>query len=246
MQDCELIGAEITRITNTTGTPPLDIDKVRELKATINVKTSAFDIAAITSNSVTGDRIITYKLKNCTKAQFIPSTDPYYETLSYPLLFAHAERGWGCDIAKQISFMKYLCARMLAPENASDGEPLYCWNKPREGHIRRLLRVNRMMLFARVAQLYLVDQVSRSIDFKLNWQRMNKDYMFSGSRAPQGLEALSNNNNNNNNNNDGEHEGVQQTAALEAETTLPSPNLATQQVNNTFVIFLLNCVSCLL
>ena len=184
MRDCELVGTELNQ--QAPGRGSLSADRVRELKATINVKTCVFDIAAITSNAVTGERIITYKLKSSRKAQYIPTTSEYFETLSYPLIFLQGERGWGTDIAKAFPFAQYLCARMLAPERCRDGTPLMCLNKPNT----RWLHINRMQLFARVAQLYLVDMLSRAIDFRLFWQRKNRDYMFGiPSANPQVINA---------------------------------------------------------
>jgi hypothetical protein len=36
---------------------------------------------------------------------------------------------------------------------------------------------------SRLGQLYLVDMISRAIDFRLHWQKKNKTYMFGGVTA---------------------------------------------------------------
>ena len=180
VQDCELVGDEMKRVS-----ADFDIQNAEEitrLKAVINVKTCSFDIAAITSDTTTGDRIITYKLKNCSKAQCIPSTHNCFEPLSYPLLFPRGEPGWGVEIKKDFPFADYLRTRMLAGEWTEDGEPLLCDSAETlpDGTPKRRLRVNRCQIMARLGQLYLVDMMSRAIDFRLNWQKLNQSYMFGG------------------------------------------------------------------
>jgi hypothetical protein len=103
---------------------PTSHDADVELRATINVRTSVFDIAAITSDATTGERILTYKLKNCNKASYISHCSKYLEPLSYPLLFPYGENGWSIDIAKDVPFCTYLCSRMLCPERRDSGEAL--------------------------------------------------------------------------------------------------------------------------
>jgi hypothetical protein len=63
VQDCELVG---TAIADHTVPPSYQADI--QLRADINIKTNVFDIAAITSDATTGERILTYKLKSCTRA----------------------------------------------------------------------------------------------------------------------------------------------------------------------------------
>jgi hypothetical protein len=117
VQDCELVGSTIAANSATTSYAA-DI----ELRASINIKTNVFDIAAITSDTTTGERILTYQLKDCNKASYIPSTSAYLEPLSYPLLFPYGEDGWCIDIAKEVPFCTYLCSRMLCPERRDSGE----------------------------------------------------------------------------------------------------------------------------
>ena len=44
----------------------------------------------------------------------------------------------------------------------------------------RLLHVNRFQAAGRARQVYLVDMVSRAIDYRLNWHRNNQDTIFGG------------------------------------------------------------------
>jgi hypothetical protein len=48
------------------------------------------------------------------------------------------------------------------------------WNKAHT----KLLATNRFQLMTRLSQYYQVEQLSRTIDFKLKWQEMNKEYVY--------------------------------------------------------------------
>ena len=174
MQDCEQIGQEVTKL-NIAADPI----RIRKVMAQLNTLTSAFDVAAITSDRTTGERTITYKLKGNCKATCIPSSHRLMEPLSYPLLFPSGEDGWSASISKEIKFSDYLLSRMLMPEKAHGSIPeelLCCQNKANT----RVLPVNRFQMMARLGQTYLVDMTSRAIDTRLNWQNQNKAHMFGG------------------------------------------------------------------
>jgi hypothetical protein len=171
VQDCELVGSAIAH-----HSAPPSYSADIQLRANINIKTNVFDIAAITSDANTGERILTYKLKTCNKAKYIPSTSEFLEPLSYPLLFPYGENGWSTDIAKEIPFTTYLCCRMLCPEKRDSGEQLTSTNKADT----RLIPINRFQLMARLGQLYLVDMTSRVIDFRLHFQKMNAAHFHGG------------------------------------------------------------------
>jgi hypothetical protein len=160
--------------TATSAAPSFQADA--ELRASINIQTNVFDIAAITSDVTTGERILTYKLKHCAKARCIPSTSTYLEPLSYPLLFPYGEDGWSIDIAKEFPFTTYLCNRMLCPELRDSGEQLTSMNKDES----RFIPTNRFQLMVRLGQLYLVDITSRFIGFRLNFQRLNANHFHGG------------------------------------------------------------------
>ena len=107
-QECEQIGhfAEEYMESNTT------IDAY----ATINEATSYLDVAQITSDAATGNRIITFHRKGSKSASSIDCTDKMWEPFVYPLLFFHAERGWGDDIRHRVRYPEYLASRLLRPE----------------------------------------------------------------------------------------------------------------------------------
>ena len=92
----------------------------RDVIATINETTSYLDVAQITGDSVTGNRVITFLRKNENSASSIEPPDRMWEPFLYPLFFFHAERGWGDDIRKRIPFTQYLIARLLCPEKISE------------------------------------------------------------------------------------------------------------------------------
>jgi len=116
-QECEQIGhfAQEYMQSNTT---------VNAL-ATINEATSYLDVAQITSDNVTGNRIITFQRKGQRYASSIDCTDSMWEPFIYPLLFFHAERGWGADIRHTLRYTDYLIARLLCPEKITrDGQKI--------------------------------------------------------------------------------------------------------------------------
>jgi len=76
----------------------------------------ALDIAAVTDDTVIGNRVIRFKLKNTNTWKQIPVTHPDIEPLSYPLLFLEGEKGWGDNVAKVVPFCSYIVSRMLMPE----------------------------------------------------------------------------------------------------------------------------------
>jgi len=84
--------------------------------ATINETTSYLDVAQITSDVATGNRIITFQRKGENRASSLSCTDKMWEPFIYPLFFTHAERGWGADIRGALKYTDYLVARLLCPE----------------------------------------------------------------------------------------------------------------------------------
>ena len=88
--------------------------------ATINEATSYLDVAQITSDSVSGNRIITFQRKGERHTTTIDCTDSMWEPFSYPLLFFHGERGWGDDMRSTLRYPDYLISRLLRPEKIDD------------------------------------------------------------------------------------------------------------------------------
>jgi hypothetical protein len=87
--DCEIIGE------STSGIQINNDNDSRRLISRINQKTSYLDVAAITSLSRTGNRIIKYQRKDNVFSSNIQMFDELREPLSYPLFFPYGSGGWG-------------------------------------------------------------------------------------------------------------------------------------------------------
>jgi len=107
-QECEQIGHFANEY--------MDSNNTANAYAIINENTSYLDVAQITSDNVTGNRIITFQRKGERYTKSIDCTDCMWEPFIYPMLFFHAERGWGADIRKNLKYTDYLIARLLCPE----------------------------------------------------------------------------------------------------------------------------------
>jgi hypothetical protein len=167
IQECEIIGRfsstfqeNVDRDNHIEDHGNNESGNSRTLISTINQRTSHFDIAAITSISRTGNRIIKYQLKNCQSASKIPMDHSLFEPLSYPMFFPFGSGGWGSEW-REIPFSKYLCCRMLMPDAFDDyGDefrPKYLLNKMGT----RQIPVNRFQCQARLGQMYLTGEASR-------------------------------------------------------------------------------------
>ena len=164
VQECEQIGKMAKSDMNTYSS--------RNVIATINSQTSYLDVAAITAENTTGNAVIHYKRKDSENTTTISCTDPLQEPLIYPILFSHGEKGWNTTLSKihKISFQDYLCSRILMPERDDDNNIL----KINNHNNTKLLPISRFQLIARLGQTYLVDQLSRAIDYRLLWHQHNQ------------------------------------------------------------------------
>ncbi len=125
-----------------------------------------------------------YKLKG--KSTTIENDSNKMEPLVYPLLFPFGEPGWGTVVRKQVKFMRYLAAKILMPEPVHDTPDTADWpvfNGHRmlsvmNKHNTQRLMVNRIQCMSRVGQTYIVDMMSRAIDYRLNWMRRNQNSIF--------------------------------------------------------------------
>jgi hypothetical protein len=159
----------------------------------INQRTSHFDIAAVTSLSCTGNRILKYQLKDLHHSSSIPINHWLMEPLCYPILFPWGTGGWGSD--SSIPFNDYLCCRLLMPDMImisqetqqeteefanenfwADYTPKKLLNKAGN----QMIPVNRFQCLAQLGQIYLTDMVSRNIDRRLDWHRRNQHIMMGG------------------------------------------------------------------
>ena len=78
-----------------------------------------------------------------------------------------------------------------------DGTSLQVRNRKGE-----LITVNRFQLMSRLAQTYLVDNLSRAIDFRLNWHRKHQEDVFGICRKSTIESIETNQEENDGNNND--------------------------------------------
>jgi hypothetical protein len=176
---------------------PLDIPHT--LIPMLNLATEEFDVSAVTLDRRTGNHVLTVREKfqpgvHSTAGggrQSINSTSALFEPLSYPVLFPYGEPGWSMENrigargdAFKISFPNYLASRMLMPERypngngAGDGDNYHgkmCIDKYGEEYF---MPTNRFERFCRVGQTYLVDQMSRAIDQRLEYREKIKKSIF--------------------------------------------------------------------
>ena len=176
VKNCQIIGRAL-EIVNNQNYPedayePAEIaftpEVIAQINETVNVP-HLLDIASVTDDNIVGKRVVRFKVKGSNKWNSIPCTHEHIEPLSYPLLFLEGEDGWGKDIAKHVHFPEYIVSRMLMPE-----EGIYVRNAIET----KWLPANRFQIFARIAQYWLVDCVSRNIDSRLDWVKRNQDYIF--------------------------------------------------------------------
>jgi len=146
VQECHQIGIYAT-LTNE--------ENSRTVRPAINGTTSFLDVAAITADRTTGNRIIRYHRKNQLYSSDIQMTDCLMEPLCYVLFFPYGNGGWGADMRKTLRFNDYLCCRMVRPERNHDGTLLRMFNKAKT----RQIPVNRFQVMSRLGQTYLVDMV---------------------------------------------------------------------------------------
>ena len=174
VQQCKIIGDAVNIISNQ-NYPEEEYEPAvqaftPEVIAQINSISSTphlLDVASVTDDSVKGKRVVQFKVKGSKNWRSVPITHPHIEPLSYPILFLGGEEGWGMDIRHEIHFPQYIVSRMLMPE-----DQLFVRNSANT----KWILTNRFQLFARVAQYWLCDCVSRSIEIKLEWIRNNQSY----------------------------------------------------------------------
>jgi hypothetical protein len=112
---------------------------------------SYLEIAQITSDAATGDRVVRYKLKGSKRQTVtIDSTSSLMEPLCYPILFNYGENGWGIDMKTQhkVDFQSYLACRLLRPD-----PNLLLEQGPTNN--RMLQPVNRFQIFSRLGKLMI-------------------------------------------------------------------------------------------
>jgi hypothetical protein len=198
VQELQWIGKGLTRTLRQLNSPLVpDETAVRQITASLNVQTSLMEVGCILSDESQGNIVYKFNVKNM--GHTINSASDIVEPLCYVLLFPFGERGWCRDLSKRVGFMQYMCSRFKMPERTfySDFDPksnselelavdnphglLRQWNKDRS----KLLATNRFQLMTRLSQYYQVEQLSRALDFRLQFHKKQQGYIF-GERSQYG------------------------------------------------------------
>jgi hypothetical protein len=162
IRDCEIIGRISSSLQDEVDEDDInDQETCQNLISVINQRTSHFDIAAITSISRTGNRILIYQLKDCPRASKIPMYHSLLEPLSYPIFFPWGYGGWGSEW-KRIHFSTYLLCRLLMPDfiynenwtGTNSSEPRYKPQYLLNQCGTKEIPVNRFQCQARLGQMY--------------------------------------------------------------------------------------------
>jgi len=143
-------------------------DGTANVIATIQNRGIGIGVAGVSSDQQTGKMLIKFSIQGRTHT--IDTTSHMTEAIFYPLFFPYGENGWSTDLRKdkKIDFMPYLASRILRPEHG-----LIATNQNNE-----IIVVNRFQLMARLMQYYVIESVSRAIDYRLQWHKNNKSMIF--------------------------------------------------------------------
>ena len=180
-----------------------NLNELISLKSTINEKTHYLEIGAVVSDMSDSNIIIKYKLKD--EFKFVPSNSKYVEPLVYPLLHPFGETGWDSSIKDSVSFLQYMLSRWLMPEATyysnidynnyniglfdinNKNNIYFCKNVNINGDSilcsinksgNAIIPTNRFHIMNRVGQVHLVDGLSRSLDYRLQWFNKNQSLIF--------------------------------------------------------------------
>ena len=200
------IGTMSDRLIEELGQSPTS-GEVNSIIPQLNRATAEFDVSAICMDRNTGNHYLQVRLKGSRETAEIACTSADFEPIGYPVLFPRGETGWGGKFrvgkdenghpCMKISFADYLASRMLMPEqtltyeaanmeltDAQCADPYYgkfgkvCTQL--DTGIEFFFPTNRFERFHRVGQTYLVDQMSRAIDYRLRWNQANEGHIFGG------------------------------------------------------------------
>lgn len=168
-----------------------------------NEKVSIYDISHFRLRESV-DPAYHIHFKNNT-SKVIKSKDPYYETVAYPFLFCRGERGFseyndyltidGSKITKN----QYVTCQILMPE-------------PNIFYINPLtferIECNRFNVWTQLSQYYLVDQLSRFIDSRIEiQQQLNKTHFSFRNKLSSGNDSGSDTDNDSDDDDDLDNEG---------------------------------------
>ena len=180
-------------------------ENLNDLIPQLSRATVEFDVSSIMIDRSTGNHVLRVCLKGSHGSSSIASTSEIFEPIGYPMLFPYGENGWGKNFCSgqrddgstwKVTFPDYLASRMLMPERHlkdcfREMEPSpedladpnfgkfgrYC---EQIGGRRFFMPTNRFQRNSRLGQVYLVDQMSRAIDFRLDYHRNSEGHIFGG------------------------------------------------------------------
>jgi hypothetical protein len=172
-------------------------EETLDLQVNLNSNSNFLDVGCIVSDDCDGPIQFKYQLtvKGKKESTQIPGYSDTVEPLCYTLLFPFGEKGWYKNLEREkgISFYNYMRSRFKMPERTydSNSDPElkdeddmdsipYKENLLRQytSKSNKLLATNRFQLCHRLSQYYAVEGLSRCIDFKIKWQKNNKQYIF--------------------------------------------------------------------
>lgn len=183
--DLRMAAGHQTNVLN--GGELIDAD-VPALRASINSRTELLEVGHIVSDTASGNLSFDFKLKG--KTHTVETHDKRAEGLLYPILFPYGEDGWDRKDKGGTEYMQYMLNRLMMPEqdpwteyiaHLEDGTP-YTAYKNRWSMMNKdntmLLSFNRFDYFARLSQYYMVEGVSRAIDYRLNWMKTHAETIY--------------------------------------------------------------------
>ena len=192
-------------------------EELNDLIPQLNRETVEFDVSSIMIDRSTGNHVLRVALKGSGGGGFtdIKAESELFEPIGYPVLFPHGEKGWGQEFQiirngdgteLKISLLDYLASRMLMPEKGlrdctvnmePTEEEMADPSFGRYGHwctttVNGVAQdfffpCNRFERYSRLGQIYLVDQMSRAIDMRLDHLRKNQAHILGGGSLNSGI-----------------------------------------------------------
>jgi hypothetical protein len=178
--------------------------QLNQLIPQLSRATVEFDVSSISIDRISGNHVLRVREKGSAYGTQILCDSEMFEPLAYPVLFPHGETGWGKSFkigklrdgtpCQKINFMDYLASRMLMPEKHRNDHFRNGEMSPEEladPHFGKFGRIctqidtgrtffnpsNRFERFSRLGQTFLVDQMSRAIDFRLSYLKDMQDHI---------------------------------------------------------------------
>ena len=149
------------------------LQEQRNLLQTINGSTTYLDIGVLRADNVSGERIVVFHPKGnrSGSSATLGLGNRFMETYTYPMFFTRGEPGWGEDCKPEVHLQQYMMSRILQAGDLMLPSLL-------DPAVR--LPVNRMQAMPRLAQVWMVDMMSRMYDIGLSWVYRNQSLIRGG------------------------------------------------------------------